>query len=309
VSAVTVYVLTKRSPLSLKIGIFYYVWYNPAWDFSWNKSKIIDQPILGYYDSSDPAIINQHIRNISDLDIDFVVVSWWGFYDDYGRFTDTAAKQVFKVAKDSKSNLKFAIMVEPFNKSDGPYNYAEIYNHVYDNFAMPFSSFYYNDSKPLICFFNDPDHVPGLTNNGTVPTDERFNVVLVGQQNYTQWIYTDLNIYDKPAHDPYNQTAVTPSYDDSHFRNLSYPVDVSLSQGVYDQEWENAIRLWKEGKIDTIMITSWNEYTERTAIEPHYNPSATNPDPWFLYNKTKHYIDQIKPLRVNRIASSNPRNK
>jgi hypothetical protein len=286
--------LIKRNLPSLKIGIFYYVWYNPSWDFSWNKSKIVDQPILGYYNSSDTAIISQHLRDISDLGIDFVVVSWWGFYDDYGRFTDTAAKQVFKVAKDSESNLKFVIMVEPFNKSGGPYDYAEIYNHVYDNFVAPFPSFYYNDSKPLICFFNDPEHAPGLTDNGAIPLDDRFKVVLVGQQNYTQWIYTDLNIYDKPAHEPYNQTSVTPRYDDSRIRSPSTPVDISLSQGVYDQEWKNATKLWKEEKIDTILITSWNEYPERTAIEPHYNPNATNPDPWFLYNKSKHYIEQIQ---------------
>ena len=44
------------------------------------------------------------------------------------------------------------------------------------------------------------------------------------------------------------------------------------------------------------MITSWNEYPERTEIEPHYDATACNQDPYFLYNKTKNYINQLHQL-------------
>jgi hypothetical protein len=73
-------------------------------------------------------------------------------------------------------------------------------------------------------------------------------------------------------------------------------VDPNLTQGTYDREWENAIQLWRDGKIDTIMITSWNEYPERTAIEPHYDATASNRDPYCLYNQTKDYISQVHLL-------------
>jgi len=59
------------------------------------------------------------------------------------------------------------------------------------------------------------------------------------------------------------------------------------------QSGKSAIQLWKEGRVDTILITSWNEYVERTAIEPHHDATATNSDSWFLYNETKYYIDKI----------------
>jgi hypothetical protein len=278
-----------------KIGIFYYAWYNPAWDFSWNKSKIVDEPVFGFYNSSESAVISQQLSSISDLGVDFVIISWWGFSDYYGQFIDDAAKQVLRVAEDNESDLKFAIMVEHFNDSGESYNYADIYNHVYDEFVVPFSSIYYEDMQPLICFFNDPYHSPGLTPAGNVPIDPRFNTVIVGQQSYAQWVYTDLDIYDKPHRPDYdNQTSVTPRFDDSRFRNQSSPFDPNLTQGIYDKEWENASQLWKEGKVDIILITSWNEYAERTAIEPHYDATSTNPDPFFLYDQTKYYINQIK---------------
>ena len=282
--------LSQSTP---KIGIFYYVWYNPDWPFSWDPAKIVDSPVLGYYNSFDPTIIRQHLIWMQDLGIDFVIISWWGFYDDYGKFTDNATKQVFETAKSINSTLKFAVIVEPFNKTGNSYDYNGIYNHIYDNFVAPYPSlYYYNGSKPAICFFNNQS----LTDNGTIPRDERFNTILVGQQNYTQWIYTDLNYKDYPAHEPLNQISVTPRYDESNLSDRigKVKVDIYLNESVYDKEWMNATQLFRNGSISTILISTWNEYPERTEIEPHHDATALNQDPYFLYNKTKDYITQIR---------------
>jgi hypothetical protein len=74
-------------------------------------------------------------------------------------------------------------------------------------------------------------------------------------------------------------------------------VNLDLIEGVYDQEWKSAIQLVKDGKVDTVMITSWNEYVERTEVEPRYGATAYNHDPYFLYNKTKDYVNGIKLLK------------
>lgn len=260
---------------------------------NWSAPKFVDYPVsvLGNYSSANSTVIRQQLVWMRDLGVDFVVVSWWGFYDDYGRFTDDAAKQVFKTTAEDNVSLKFAIMAEPFNKSGGFYDYAGIYDHVYDDFVVPFSSIYYNNSKPLICFFNDEN----LTDNGAIQLDGRFDTVLVGQSPYVQWVYADLCHSVKPI-DNTNQTSVTPRFDDSRFRAPSCVVDPDLTEGVYDQEWKNAMQLAKDGKIGTVMITSWNEYVERTEVEPHYDATAYNHDPYFLYNKTKDHINQIRLL-------------
>jgi len=307
VVAAVIFVISRPSGSKppLKIGIFYYVWYNPAWEFSWNTLKIVDQPVLGFYNSSDPEIIRHHLLSMTGLCIDFAVISWLGNYDDYGRFTDNAAKQVFKIedemtfenGEESMSKLKFIIMVEPFNKSGSSYNYEEIYEHIYSEFVEPYPSIYYNDSKPLICFFNNEN----LTDNGNIPLDARFSKpVLVGSSDSVQWIYTDLNSSIDFSRVPYaNETSVTPRFDTSHIQGRPVSIiDPDLTQGIYDREWENATHLLENGKINTILITSWNEFPERTAIEPHYDATATNKDPGYLYNKTKDHINQIRQARA-----------
>ena len=287
------YLTFKVKPSSaVNIGLFYYTWYDSTSNVSWDESKIVDTPVLGRYDSSNPPVIEKHLKWIEDLDVDFVILSWWGFNDAYGKFTDNVAKQILSQAQQTKSFLKFAIMVEPFN-NDTAYNYTAIYDHIYNEFVTPFHYVYDKEEKPLLCFFNDEN----LTPNGTILQDERFTTKIVGTQPYAQWIYTDLNNNTKPTENPYtDQTSVTPRYDDSRipYRENYCIVDANLDQETYDEQWENAINLLKEEKITTITITSWNEYPERTAIEPHYDATANKPDPSFLYNKTMDYIREAR---------------
>jgi hypothetical protein len=293
IAAVSAVILTTTPPprtVKPEVGIFFYVWYDPADEESWNTSKIVDHPVLGYYNSSDPEVIRRQLLWIEELGVHFVVLSWWGFYDDYGRFTDNAARQVFETAQNINSTLKFAVMIEPFNKT-GSYDYGEIYDHVFDTFVEPYSGLYYNyGDKPLICFFNNEN----LTDDGVFPEDERsrFNVVTVGQQSYTGWIYINLDVNDSSAQERRGQVSVTPRFDDSRYRNSSNPVDPDLSEGVYDEQWENALKLVREGKVSFVLISSWNEYVERTQIEPCYDGTADVPSD-FLYNKTKEYISQL----------------
>jgi hypothetical protein len=286
------YMYQPQVTLKPQVGIFFYAWYNPAYDYSWKKSEIVDQPVLGYYNSSDPEIIEQQLLWIEELGVDFVVISWWGFDDEYEKFIDNATKLVFETAQSINSSLKFAIMVEPtHSRNDStmfglPYDYSGIYNHVYGTFVEPYSDLYFNcTGKPLICFFNDGI----LTPDGVVPSDNRFTITLVGAEPYVQWIYTYLT--GQVQNPNARQTSVTPRYGNS--------VDVNLTEGTYDEQWQNALKLVREGKVDTILITSWNEYPERHAIEPHYDGTAADLDPYFLYTKTKQYIRQLHSYELN----------
>ncbi|MCW3996861.1 MAG: hypothetical protein NWE98_12025 [Candidatus Bathyarchaeota archaeon] len=272
-----------------QIGIFYYTWYNPDLNVSWDRAKIIDTPVLGYYNSCDPSVIRQHLLWMEDLGIDFVVVSWWGNYDSYGVFIDNATKQVFDVAESIDSKLKFFIMVEPFNHTGKSYDYNRIYNYIYFNYVRMYPSlYYYKGSKPTICFYNDDN----LTSHGKILPDARFNTIIVGQKPYSQWIYTNLNKLDYRALGD-RQVSVTPRYDESNIleRIGNVRVDVYLNESTYYKQWENALQLWENGEIDTILISSWNEYPERTAIEPHIDATAVQPDHYYLYDKTKEYMN------------------
>lgn len=284
-------------PSHVQIGAFYYVWYNSSSDgYSWAYPKICDKPILGHYNSCDPEVIAQHFIWLSDLQINFIIISYWGHYNQtpWHQLVLTVTHQIFRIARESVTNVKVCIMVEPFiNKTqhtDWHHNYSEIYDFIYDNFVVPYPTVYYDhQEKPLVCFFNDEY----LTPDGNLAGDNRFDVKIVGQRSYVHWIYTNLMPVESPI--PRNgQIPVTPRFDDSRFRTPSYVVDKNLCEGVYDEQWKRAIDYAREGVVDVITICSWNEYPERTEIEPHWDADAHDHNPYFLYDKTKEFISTLK---------------
>ena len=164
VGAVLVGILvTEPTPKAPAFGTFFYTWYGYQPD-DWLPPRYVDNSTFGNYNSNNRTVINQQLEYIAGVGIDFVIISWQGFYDDYDTFVDNATRTVFETAQEINSPLKLAIMVEPFNGTDnydGSYNYTEIYNYVWDNYVRPYDSMYYKQNgKPLICFFNDVSGYP-----------------------------------------------------------------------------------------------------------------------------------------------------
>jgi len=68
-----------------------------------------------------------------------------------------------------------------------------------------------------------------------------------------------------------------------------YPVILLPLSLAFFEEWKKALDAVKNNEVDVITISWWNEYAERTNIEPHYDFTALDKNPFFLYNKTKTY--------------------
>ncbi|MEM2099603.1 MAG: hypothetical protein QXU99_07710, partial [Candidatus Bathyarchaeia archaeon] len=212
-----VYAQPSKTP---EVGAFYYVWYNPADSASWEYPKIIDKPVLNYYNSCDPAVIEQHFAWLSDLRVDFILVSWWGMYNqtDWHSFINNATLQLFETARANVTNVKIAVMVEPFNEAEG-YNFTEIYDHVYVNFFERFPAEYYKvDGKPLLCFYNGEN----LTAPGVSQWDSRFTIKIVGNNDYAEWQYDGVTEKNNPIKAiPFprdRQISVSPRFDDFYVR-------------------------------------------------------------------------------------------
>ncbi|MDF1515832.1 MAG: glycoside hydrolase family 99-like domain-containing protein [Anaerolineae bacterium] len=94
----------KQSEKSVMIGAYYYPWYSPErhWDSGYRGT-----PLLGEYDSADPAVIHQHISWAQAYGVDFFALSWWG----KDSFEDNVIRDPFlDVAKDR--NFPFAVLYE-----------------------------------------------------------------------------------------------------------------------------------------------------------------------------------------------------
>lgn len=279
---------------SVSVGVYYYAWWDPTSPEqehdrkNWSAPRILDESCLGLYNSNDSDVIKQHFRWLEDLKVDFIIVSWWGV----NSFTDNSTQIVFETAIENQTKIKMCIMIEPFNGTNS-IDFNGTYNYIYEKYVHPFDSVYYElESKPLLLFFNEDN----FTNATAFYRDSRFTVKISGQKPYVDWVYHDkipgqwqLGIL------PYNRVfPVCPSFDDSHVRSSNNTVDVDYHNNSYINDWKEALNYANNDQVDIITICSWNELEERTAIEPHINPNATDKNQFYLYNITKTYVYNLK---------------
>ncbi|MEM1639197.1 MAG: hypothetical protein QXJ69_03865 [Desulfurococcaceae archaeon] len=140
------------------IGVYFYPWYSPDgrhWDPSVDPSwAVVEQPLIGFYDSRDEQVIRWQLKLIRDAGIDFIAISWWG----PGSFEDEAAKIIVRYLREY--NLKFAVLIEPHLGSNNSSLYDKGFwesslRYIMENFIEPYGNAYmYLHGKPLVLAFN-----------------------------------------------------------------------------------------------------------------------------------------------------------
>jgi hypothetical protein len=285
----------------VKFGLFYYVWYTGELGKDhWNGSSgwtVVDTTLLGFYNSSDPKVIKQHLEWFKELSIDFLIVSWWGPHS----FEDNTTKMIFSVVKQNNYPTQIAIMVEAYNWS-GAYDFNAIYDYINDTYVAQYGSIYMKlNDLPLVCFFNDNINMTKTEANRTaIHSVTGFSARIVGQSDYVDWYawrpcngdsegYP--NIFPKLSKDGF--TCIEPRYDDNHIGGNS-TFDENYTDGLYDEQWRTIQEYRDQGNLSIVAIYSWNEYHERSQIEPHISPDGT----YVLspLSKTYHYIQNIQTI-------------
>lgn len=283
---------TVAKDSGLVVGVYLYPWYSSDgrhWD-----NTVLDKPYIGYYDSRDPATIEWQLKLIANAGIDFIIISWWG----PNSFEDNAAKVIADYV--GRHGLKFVIMVEPYLGNDGSlYNrsfWENVLDYIDSNYIKPYSNSYlYLHGKPLVMAFNPI----GMYYN---PSNDfpQYTIRITGNDidnaKYQDWDYwpdyIDVNNVELRIRKD-GMVAVIPRYSDIHFRTPGKSIDIDYSQGLYVKEWEWILN--NTNNVNIVIITSWNEYHERTEIEPHYDANATV-DPFYIYNLTKEYVIKAKSI-------------
>jgi len=300
------------SSSNVKVGMFYYPWYTGGNGTGhWNGIKewtVVDAPIFGYYDSGNESIIKQHIDWFEELGIDFLIISWWGIHN-VG--IDRAVDAVFRTVNITAPWLNLTIMIEPFNEAGGPeaYNFTEIFSYIYDAYYTRYRQIWMKlDSKPLLCWFNgynmtggtDEQGLPsgGDSNRMRIQSDARFESRILGHNSYVDWYFItpcSVNSSSEPVLSKDGFISVESRYDDQFLgRKRNSTFDETYEEGLYDQQWSRAISLSREGRVKLVAIYSWNEYHERSQIEPHYNTEKSYVLSPFC--KTARYILEVRNL-------------
>ncbi|MEM2094840.1 MAG: hypothetical protein QXI32_06040, partial [Candidatus Bathyarchaeia archaeon] len=272
------------------VGVFYYVWYGE--ERHWNEdqqSVVVDIPSTkyyrGYYSSLNRTVICQQLKLIEEAGIDFVIISWTGI-DTY---EDKATQLVFRVIQEENLDVKAAIMVEPTEyygcKGDfcelNETRIAQAKSYILDKYVHPYKKqYFFWEDRPLLAFF-----VPL-----NPPKDLIFSTRVVGNREFGDWPYWTI----PPIVSYDGVVAVLPRHDDSRLQR-SNPIvkDEDYSARLYDQQWEFVLAM--KDKVKAVLITTWNEYHERTMIEPHIDATVRilGYEPDYLYKKTQTYIKQL----------------
>ena len=289
----------------------------------WNATScpgggaVVDRPNLGYYVSDSNQTFETQIGEMHSAGISFAIVSWWGpFTQGQAGAVNKAMHDLFSYLKSTNSSFKVAVMVDAFPGTCNPplpsVPMSQVYDYVYSNFAAPYKQWYFNwEGRPLLMTFNP---VEPLYN------DTRFTSKLIG--NYAcepvntcpnhgldqalDWVWWEApaqyfegqagslnatNDEGQPVISADGEVTLVPridSYFDRGYQNGSYlRFDANLSEGLYGEEWNYVLS--HKSSVRLVIIYSWNEFHERTAIEPHIDWNEALPEDYLL-NVTAGYV-------------------
>ena len=279
-----------------KIGAYYYPWYTGNWER--DHSNTVDTPVLGKYNSSDVNVIRQHLSWFKELKLDFLIVSWWG----KDSLSDNNTKILLKEIVASNNNLELFIMVEPFDFSwleaydttTRLYNYRLIYDYIYETYVLAYGVHYMKlQEHPLIAFYSGNGN--NLTRNSDFQEDARFTVRITGVDKYDWELQVPSSTLSQQPLCRDGEINVMPRYDAN-----GWQIDMTYSEGLYDQQWNKAIKFATQGMVNFVTIASWNEYAERTQIEPTNDTTSFTSSPYYLFERTRMYIDNIKSTQTTK---------
>lgn len=137
---------------NMLIGAYYYPWYSE--DMHWDEGYTGD-PLLGEYNSRDPAVISRHIDWASDYGIDFFLIGWHG----PDSWEDETLRNYFLKSPDIKY-IKFGIMYETIGRLTEAQNEDVDYKGSIDFNNPKTKQTLINDFKYISkTFFNHPQYL------------------------------------------------------------------------------------------------------------------------------------------------------
>jgi len=343
-------ILSSTMDVDKKVAAFYYGWYGNTTDYSqaspylvednnawwhWDNYQrswyppanacSVNTPEQGWYDSSDPSLIQTHLEQAEWAGLDAFVISYWG----YGGKERKNMKIMMDVAKDINSSVKLAPYFEIFMVAQEGRTHEEIVSHFTSELSQLYDFLMQEDYRSQIWFENDKPVVwvyvvqavsvevwVEVMDNLQVENKSFFivadrpsrnaeqNVFFQAQHQYDVYApirdrrYFDVFYSMKKRSRKYDQifvAGVAPAYNDTVVRDGNIPVGRDGGQ-FYKNRWNDALSL----QPDWISITSWNEWHEGTEIEP------SKEDGNLALQQTQQFINEFKSGSYSQLSPSTP---
>lgn len=241
------------------VAAFHYPWFPGSWMQGGVFPYTQYHPTLGYYNSSDDALIDQQISLARNAHLQAFITSWWG----QGTLTDQAIQHIVPHANVVDPTFRWAIYYEA--EGQGNPTTAQITSDLtYLNplFANP--NYLRINNKPVVFVYADGTDASGMAVRWA-PLNANY--------------FTVLKVYPNYKTDP-NQPGGWHQYAPAVAIDSQLPYSVSVSPGFF-KSGEVSPRLARNittfnTNVQTMvaahpqfeLITTWNEWGEGSSVEP-----------------------------------------
>lgn len=268
------------------VSAFYYIWFTGQW------GTLLDMvPQLGEYRSYNPAVIAQHMQWMKQAGLDNIVISWWGTNSTNGTTIDAEVPAILKAA--NQVGLKVMFMIDEYpgrtpQTVEGDVKYLmSKYSGSPAFYTSTRVSPAFNNASPKPVFFvyySSRDTYP--TPSGWPAVNDAIHastgaVMLVHYDYDPAWVTTghfdgmfgygsEANPGERvlaqslPRHAWYVPSPL-PGFNADRSKGW-LPITPRNDGSTYDLSWETEMDLGTD--IPMFSITSFNEWSETTQIEP-----------------------------------------
>ncbi len=251
--------LAAQRPL---VGVHYFAWYKNIQGQWGNGATLVGpdapKPSLGWYESEDPKVMDTHIRQMIDAGFDFVIFA-------VGPETPWNWQQAHAFFRRLKGHpLKAAIMLDDLYK-EAPGVKSAWVDKVKAEFLGYPNYFSYHERPLVMLFASRLDFAAaGVTLRNVYwtprygPGENTFNLDnVLYPYDWPFWA-------DTPPPLVNGVVPVMPGYIDTHLGRDDPMVHPRNDGRLYHEQWQQAL----SQKPELILVYSWNEYFEQSAIEP-----------------------------------------
>lgn len=285
-ASATVNVTVDLQPTFPVRSAFYYSWFPESWIQGGFNPFTMYHPTLGFYDSTNPAVIDAHIHALDAAHVRVAISSWWGV----AHRTNARLPLLLSETAALHSPLRWAIYYEPEGQTDPSVaqltadlqyiqaNYAS--DPSYERVGGKFVVFVY-DGGP-----SDPDA-------GSCATTERWNQANAAVGNAAFIVLKVFNGFKNCSAQPDAWHQYAPDQAESR----QFPWADSISPG-FNKPGESGPRLgrdltrWNQNILSMVasgvpfqLVTSFNEWGEGTAVE--------SADEWPSTSGFGQYVDAL----------------
>jgi hypothetical protein len=245
---------------------FFYPWFPNAWRQSGIYPYTNFTPNLGFYDSTDDAIIDQQLRLAARSHIEAFISSWWG----QGHHTDIAFRHILgRSARSDSPNpgMRWALYYEAEGYGD------PAVSQIVDDLQYFADSYFSSEGylkvngRPVVFVWADAADGPAMADRWA-----RARAQFGGQ------VYVVLKVYSGYASDP-NQPDSWHQYGPAAGYDEQLPHSVTVSPGFWKSgedprlvrdptRFESDVQRMAASGAFWQLVTTWNEWGEGTSVEP-----------------------------------------